>query len=406
MSSTNKADISRDLAALRLPRNEESQRHSFSRMRWVLIAAICVAAAVSASRFIDVKALLRTEKVAVGTVSVISPAQAEVKLMTTGYVVPLRRATVASKLVARVERMLVKEGEQVRADQILATLESADIKAQVLEAQAAHKTAQARVVAAEATLAEAQLLLQREKQLLERAATNQAAVDNAKSRSAVADANLQAANAEVETASARLVNARSALSNTQIRSPFSGKIVRKLAEAGEVPAAGAIAELVDFSSLVVEADLSESRVGRIAIGTPAEVTLDAFPDVRLRAKVKEIRPTVDRQKATVLTRLTFVDTTAGILPNMSAKILFLERELDEATMKEPSRIVVPAAAVRENAGMKAVFVLSEGKVRLTSVVLGQAYGGQIELKQGPSPGTKVVLDPPAGLRDGSSVQEK
>src|SRR5262249_33518238 len=157
--------------------------------------------------------------------------------------------------------------------------------------------------------------------------TSAAALDTAQSRFEVAEATLKAAEAEVKSAAARYANAQVALKNTRIIAPFDGRVVRKLAEAGEVPttvyqsSVNGIIELIDFSSLVVEADVSESRIGSIKLDDPAEITLDAFPNKRLRGQVSEIRPTVDRQKATVLTRVKFVDPVPEVLPQMAGKVL-------------------------------------------------------------------------------------
>jgi|GEM_PF-5313322 len=113
---------------------------------------------------------------------------------------------------------------------------------------------------------------------------------------------------------------------------------------------------------------------------------------------------IDRRR--VLTRVKFVDPAPGVLPQMAAKVLFLNRALDEQKLKEPPKTVVPASAVIERGGAKNVFVLSEGRVHLTPVAVGERLGEALELKQGPVPGTKVVLQPPPSLGDGDAVKEK
>lgn len=350
--------------------------------------------------------------VSVGEIITVSSAQAEVKLMASGYVVPLRHSVISSKLPGRLESMLVKEGDEVRTGQLLATLESGDFRASFNEARASVTSAQARVAGAKATLSDAKLQLDREKRLQARGGSSQAAVDSAQSRFDVAEATLRAGEADVKTAMARLDNAEVALKNTRITAPFDGRVVRKIAEIGEVPtavyqsSAGGIVELVDFASLVVEADVSEGRIATVKLGDPAEIALDAFPNQRFRGEVSELRPTVDWQKATVLTRVKFMDPIPGVLPQMAAKVLFLNRALDETKLKQPPKTVVPTNALVERGGAKMIFVLSEGRVHLTPVVVGEAVGEALELKQGPPPGTKVVRQPPSSLRDGDSVKEK
>jgi RND family efflux transporter MFP subunit len=404
-------DLSKDIASLQIQRGKGSENSS-RKKKWIIAIALLglVAVIVLAGQWLSSRLLRPT--VVVGELVAISPAQADVKLMASGYVVPQRHSIVASKQPGRLESVLVKEGEDVREGQLLAELESADLRATLSEARAALASARARVLGAKATLAEAKIQLGREKQLLGPGGSTQSTVDTAQSRFDVAEANLQAGNAEVEAAAARVANAEVALRNARITAPFSGRVVRKLAEAGEVMSAlyqntvGGIVELVDFNSLVVEADVSEGRIGAIKLGDPAEVTLDAFPNQRLRGVVSELRPTVDRQKATVLTRVKFVDPVPAVLPQMAAKVLFLNRALDEQKLKEPPKTVVPGSAVVEKGGSKQVFVLSEGRVHITPVVLGEVIGDSIVVKQGPGPGTRVVLHPPSSLQDGDSVREK
>jgi HlyD family secretion protein len=403
-------DLSRDLASLRIERREPQGASQKSRWFW-WIGGLILAAALVSIIAVQVSSKLTRPQVRVGQVLTLSPAQGDVKLMTTGYVVPLRRAVVASKLIGRVEKILVHEGQDVQEGELLAELEAADTRAMAAEARASLQTAQARVLAAKAAVNDAKLQLDRERALFQNAATSQAVLDAAQSRYEVAAANLQAAVADVSMAVARRDNADSALRNTRIMAPFAGRVVRKMAEVGEVPSSttmgpGGVVELVDFSSLVVEADVSEGRISQVQVGAPAEITLDAHPTRRLRGQVTEIRPTVDRQKATVLTRVKFQDPVEGVLPQMSAKVLLLGQELSEESLREPAKVVVPSNAVTERNGGTFVFVVTEGKARLVPVKLGATLGENREVKQGPSPGTKIIIDPPASLSDGASIKEK
>jgi HlyD family secretion protein len=405
-------DLSRDIESLHIDRGQPPP--TGMRRRWLIFVAIVIAIAV-VGLLVWQFALLRLTRpvVSVGEIVTLSPAQADVKQIASGYVVPMRHAVITPKVPGRLESVLVKEGDEVKEGQLLATLESADLRATLNDAKAALASARARVFAVKASITDAKLQLDRETRLLSHGNATQASVDTMQSRYDIAVANLHAAEADVESAAARVANAQVAVSYARITAPFDGRIVRKMAEAGEVPTnalyqstAGGIVELVDFSSLVVEADVSESRIGSVKLGDPTEVSLDAFPSKRFRGKVTELRPTVDRQKATVLTRVKFVDPIPGVFPQMAAKVLFLSKALDEQKLKEPPKTVVPASALVDRAGAKAIFVLSEGRIHLTPVVVGEAIADGFELKQGPAPGTKVVIHPPSFLRDSDSVREK
>src|SRR5207237_7183446 len=142
-----------------------------------------------------------------------------------------------------------------------------------------------------------------------------------------------------------------------------GRISQKLSDMGEIVfgamsagtgGRGGIASLADFSTLQVEADVSESQVAKLKPGTPAEIALDAFPDRRYRGKVAEVRPRVDRAKATVTVKVGFVDDPADVLPDMGAKVTFLAKELDAVQAKAPPISVVQSDAVVERVDDKVV----------------------------------------------------
>jgi multidrug efflux pump subunit AcrA (membrane-fusion protein) len=189
---------------------------------------------------------------------------------------------------------------------------------------------------------------------------------------------------------------------------MDGRIVGTPPQLGEMllPGGVNVLSLVDFGSLVVEVDVPEARLALVKPGAPCEIVLDAFPDTRRRGKVKEITPRVNRSKATVVVKAEFVDVPELVLPEMAARVAFLQKALDAAAMKEPPKNVVPGAAVTERAGRKVVFVVDGNRVRLEPVTLGPAIGDGFELKEGPAPGTKLVRNPPPVLEDGKSIKER
>jgi multidrug efflux pump subunit AcrA (membrane-fusion protein) len=135
--------------------------------------------------------------------------------------------------------------------------------------------------------------------------------------------------------------------------------------------------------------------------------LDAFPDRRYRARVAEVRPRVDRAKATVTVKVAFVDEAKDVLPDMGAKVTFLTRQLDEAAQKAPPTPAVAPDAVVNRGETKAVFVVQENEtVRSVPVITGAPLGSLVSLRQGPPPGTRVVRSPPADLKDGMRIKEK
>jgi len=304
----------------------------------------------------------------------------------------------------------VKEGD------LIAVLEDADFRAQLLQAEADLRSAEARVTRAEVEAQDARRGFDREQIVQSKGVSTPAALDTASARLGSARAQVAAARADVAAAQARVEVAKVNLENCYVRAPVSGCITQKLTDIGEIVfgatsagqrGRGGIASLADFGTLQVKADVSESQVAKLKAGTPAEIVLDAFPDRRYRGKVAEMRPRVDRAKATVTVKVAFVDEPRDVLPDMGSKVTFLAKELDEQAAKAPPTPAVQPDAVVDRGDSKAVFTVSQdGTVRSVPVVTGPSVGGLVALRDGPAPGTRVVRQPPASLRDGMRIKEK
>ena len=167
-------------------------------------------------------------------------------------------------------------------------------------------------------------------------------------------------------------------------------------------AKGAVVTMADMNTLEVEADVSESNLAKVELDQPCEIQLDALPDVRLRGRVQRIVPTVDRAKATVLVKIRFVDHDPRVLPEMSAKVAFLEKEMPD-NQRAARTVVQPAAIVQRN-GQSVVFVIREGKAVETSIETGERIGDMVEVVKGPKAGEKVILRPGDGLDNGDNIK--
>ncbi|MFL5443363.1 MAG: efflux RND transporter periplasmic adaptor subunit [Myxococcales bacterium] len=405
--------VADELKSLRIEREERPSRlpgwATAAIAGVVVIAILAVAWKVLAPRIF-------VPEVETTAVSLVSPAQAQQLLLATGYVVPQRQANISPRIGGRVAKLFVEDGTVVKKGQLLAVLEDADFKAQVLQAKADVAAAKAREKRAEADLFEAQHAYDREKMVQSKGVSTPAALDQVTARLAGAKAQLEATRSETEAANARVEVARVNLANCYVRAPFDGRITQKLTDIGEIVfgalsagtgGRGGIASLADFSTLQVEADVSESQVAKLAPGTPAEIVLDAFPDRRYRGRVAEVRPRVDRAKATVTVKVAFVDEPRDVLPDMGAKVTFLTKELDAAQAKAAPVAAVQSDAVVEQGENKVVWVVGgNDEVRMAPVVTGVAMGGLVALRQGPPAGTKVVRRPNGDLRPGMRVKEK
>ncbi len=242
-----------------------------------------------------------------------------------------RQASVASKGTGRLEYLTVAVGEQVKEGQLLARLEHTDVDALLRQAQARLGIAKAALANAAAELTDASLAYNRAKTLLTQQFVTRAEYDSAEVRLHRAQAAVRSAKAGVRAASAEVETAEAQVENTYIRAPFDGTVLKKFAEVGEVVAPlaasassrGAVFLIADLTSLQVEAEVSETMIGRIQVQQPCHITLDAMPGQRYRGEVVQIFPTADRSKATVLVKARLLDLDSRVLPEMSAKVVFL-----------------------------------------------------------------------------------
>ncbi len=398
-----------NLARLRIERGakpEVSGGATYRRLgRYALGAITAVLVVYLAARTL----LDPSMSVAVGTAVVAYPAQAYMLFNATGYVVPQRKADVASKATGRLEVLDVKEGSRVVKGQVIARLENGDLVAAADRAAANVALARAEVVEARATLTEARLALRRSRTLVDKRFVSSEDHDAAVARYDKAAAGVERARAAVAAAEAARLEARVAVEYTLIRAPFDGVILSKYADMGDMVAPfattsqskGAVVSLADMGSLEVEADVSESNLAKTEIGQPCEVELDALPGARLRGAVASIVPKVDRSKATVLVKIRFIDLDPRILPDMSAKVAFLSQE---PTPEERQAMVsVPLGAVVSREGKAIVFVLREGRVAEVAIETGARLGDRVVVVRGVASGDRVVLDPPEDLSSGAEV---
>ena len=394
-----------DLSPLRIDRQAPRSPKRRPHKGW-LIGGLAVLVLGGAAIYAGLRAPVSVETVTVGEAW---PYQGLTVLNATGYVVAQRKAAIASKATGRLEWLGVREGSVVKAGELIARLEQRDVAAQLQQAAANVGVAQANVGQVQAELRDAELAFGRARDLRARNFVAQAQVDQAEARMVKARAAVVSARAAEKAAEAARQAAQVAVAQTEIRAPFDGVVLTKHANVGDLitnfsaaaDSKGAVVSMADMSTLEVEADVSESSLSKIKPGQACEIQLDAFPELRFRGEVSRLVPTVDRAKASVLTKIRFIDPDPRVLPEMSAKIAFLSEALD-AARRQP-RVAVHGEAVVAEGGASAVFRVENGVAKRVSVTPGPKIGDLVELS-GVAPGDTLVLRPPASLRDGAAVK--
>jgi RND family efflux transporter MFP subunit len=393
-----------DLERLRIDRPAVGTvpRSRRSWIRYAVIALLIVAVLGVVARLAGPQAVETT------TVTSAYPSQGYTLLNATGYVVPQRKAAVASKAQGRLEWLGVLEGTHVKKAEVIARLESADVEAVLAQASAQVKVAQANLELQVAELKNAEADLRRSAILVPKGAMPAAQYDADLARYDKAKASINNSKAAIVSAQANARAAQVAVDQTVIRAPFDGVVIEKHANVGDnitpfsqaSDSKGAVVTIADMETLEVEADVAESNIARIKVDQPCEIQLDALPNLRLAGRVSRIVPTVDRSKATVLFKVRFVDRDARVLPDMSAKIAFLSRPV--APQEKQPVVAVQPAAIVERDGRKLVYVVKDDTVWAVPVTAG-ARIGELVAVHGVNPGDTLVLAPNGKIRDGTRV---
>lgn len=356
------------------------------------------------------QAALFVPEVQTGDITLVSPTQASVQLTASGYVVAETSAKVAAKVPGRVAEIFVTEGQVIEKGAKIARLEDAEFKSTLAASRARAIAARAKVPIARSNLAELQVTLNRDRPLAEKGVIAKAPFEELEAKAGALTASIRAAEAEAAAADADAQSLETQLGDYLITSPIAGTVVAKLVDVGEgvSPLFGSpgVVEIVDLTSLVAEVDVPEARLSQVTRGHPAEIMLDAYPERRLRGEVKEIGRRINRAKATVPVKVRLIDPAVDLLPEMAARVSFLNAPVDEQASKAPAVLVVPTAAVVQRAGRDVVFVYEDEHVRLVTVKAGKPFANGRELETPIRAGTKVVLDPAADLGDGQKVKER
>jgi RND family efflux transporter MFP subunit len=325
-------------------------------------------------------------------------------LAASGYVVARKKAVVSAKIQGRLAELRVEEGSHVKEGEVIARLESTDYTANVERAKAA-------ILHAEADLAEAR--------------RQSGIADRLEKEKVLSTDQKDAATSKVRLSEAALAQAKADLNYynslydfTLIRAPFTGVVVKKMAEVGESVApippgvnlstsSGAIVAMADMDSLEVEVDVNESNVSKLGAKQPAEIVVQAFGDKRFRGQLRQIIPTADRTKATVTVKVAFIDRDKDLKPEMSANVTFLEKTNAVAADSKPQPVTyLPKESVATRSGNPIVFEVQDGVVKERPVTLGAERDGNVVIKTGLSGTELIVSKPPDAMKSGDKVHVK
>jgi RND family efflux transporter MFP subunit len=396
-------DLKQQLQSLKIDRNPPPSNR-WKWLIWLVVLVLLGAGVRFGLQYRDAHTGTEVEAVRPSIQTVNGPQPAAPVLAASGYVVARRKAVVSAKIQGRLAELRVEEGSRVSEGEVIARLESEDYSANIERSKAA-------ILHAEADLGEAQ----RQAGIAEKLA--QEKVLSTDQRDA-AESRVRLAQAALAQAKADLAYNRSVYDFTLIRAPFSGVVVKKMAEVGESVApippgvnistsSGAIVAMADMNSLEVEVDVNEANVSKLKPHQPAEIVVQAFGDRRFRGELRQIIPTADRTKATVTVKVAFLDRDKDLKPEMSANVTFLEKTRPVAKDDKPQPVMyLPKESVATRDGNPIVFEISNGTVQEKPVTLGGERGGNVVIKGGLTGSELLVSKPPDSLKSGDRVHLK
>ncbi len=376
-----------------------------------------------------------------------SESDKSIVLTAGGYIVPRHRVEVSSKISGRVEELFVDKGDVVRRGGLLARLDDREILAQLEQVRATQRAAEAKlneyvtgsrpqeIKRAQGTLEEAKANrktaatnLARARRLFQDGVVAEQVLDDAQNNHDVTRAQqkiaaenlelaqigprmeqIELARAELAQASANIRYFETQLDNTRIRAPIGGTILERLVEQGEMVTTGfvsgrgaksALVSIADLGRLEVELDINESDIPRVVSNQPCVVSPDSYPDREYGAKVREIAPEADRQKATIQVKVAIESPDPYLRPETNAKVHFFDS--GEGTQTH-NGITIPKSALVKADGGVCVYLFRNGRAERRKISVANEWMGQVEVLSGLAGGEQVIVRGLDGIADGERV---
>jgi RND family efflux transporter MFP subunit len=309
----------------------------------------------------------------------------ESALEISGTLAAKSRVGVKPKLPGRLERVLVDVGDRVTEGQVVATIDRAEVDAQVDAGVAAIGVAKASIDAAEAGLANAVTEHDRAKTLFDGGAIPRQRLDAADTAHRAAVAQRDLARANLAQAEASLRRMREVQRDATLRSPVSGFVVERNYDAGAIPGDLPIVVVADLRQLKLEAGVSELEAGRLQNGISALVSVQAKPGETFKGQLAAIVPEVDERNRHFRIEVRVDNRDNSLLAGMYATARLVVASADGA-------IVVPREAVTTRDGKRVVLKIDGDTVAPTAVTEGLNDGRQVQIVTGLTAGDQVIAD--------------
>jgi RND family efflux transporter MFP subunit len=300
-----------------------------------------------------------------------------------GSLMPVVQTTLKSKVPGEVQKVLVREGETVAQGQVMAQIDTTVLQMEIDSRLGALEEAKARLSIAEKNR-------ENNQQLLRQKFISQNAFDTAHSTYEASAAMLRSAEAQVRIA-------QKAMDDAAVRAPFTGIVAKKMVNPGEkVGVDSPLFALVDLGLMEIEAPAPASEIPSVRVGQPASFRVDGFADRTFEGRVERINPVTEQNSRSITLYISVANRDGVLRGGMFAKgQIVLDTTAPAA--------VIPATAVRDEAGQTYVFTIEDGKIARRAVKVGvtEAQQGMVEVKSGLETGLQVVSARVSGLKAGA-----
>ena len=281
-----------------------------------------------------------------------------------------QEAVVVAKVGGEIKRLLVEEGQNVRAGQLLAVLDGDQLRLQLEQSTA--------------NLRKLERDYQRNSDLYSKGLIASNAVENVK-------ADLDALKAANDIAALQL-------SYTQIRAPISGVIAERHIKVGNTIQPNTVVfKVTDLEPLLAYVHAPERELRQLAPGQPAQITVDALPDHDFLGKIARVSPVIDPATGTFKITVEVDDPTAKLKPGMFARVGVIYERRENA-------LQIPRTAIVDNDGQASGFIVNNDKAEQRDIQTGLANAGSIEVTTGLKRADKVVVVGQNGLKTGNVVR--
>jgi membrane fusion protein (multidrug efflux system) len=320
-------------------------------------------------------------------VTTVQPRDLRQTLRLSGTLRAVNQAAVKAKVPGEVREVLVREGEAVKAGQVLVRMDTSEFKARVEQARGS-------LLAARGQLDIAVKARDNNKALLEKGFISKTAFDNAQSQFNIAQAN-------VESARGALDVVQNSLNDTVIRAPISGLVSSRTVQPGEkVSADNRLLDVIDLNKLELEAAVPASDIMNVALGQEVQVSIEGLTNP-LTGKVVRINPSTQTGSRSIMTYIQ-VDNPQRVL----RAGMFGEAQLTLA--KKSGVLTVPQSALQSESANPYVYAIENDRLVQKPIVPGlkgdDGQGRAVEIIAGLESGAQIIKNNLGNLRPGTPVR--